>query len=596
VEAERKQVGGFFPKDVAFPHSRRQRLRATVRRPSPAVRIRLRENSERIMNGTMKKTQLILSICLLQVFAAVCVIADTYPRQLGLHVEHYTFHVKLSDASNEIVGQAMVELHFVSAGLTSFNLNLVGKQPDGKGMAVDSVTSLGQSLRFEFNNNWLRIDLPYPSKAGEFGDYTIRYHGIPAAGLLVGPNRHGDRSFDSNNWPDKARNWLPCIDHPYNKATEEMIVTAPDRYQVISNGSLVEQIDLAGDMRRTVWRESVPIATWLTSLAAAPYAVQYLGRLDGTPLETWVYPQERKVGFQAFATYAKPIFEFYSNLIGPFSYEKLANVEANGTHGGMELASDIFYGYPPGLISTLRGQQLIAHETAHQWFGDSVTENDWDDVWLSEGFATYLALVYLKHADGQEAFIEGLNRSRDFVMKFSTKHPDYTIVHKNISNLRNILTNQIYQKGAWTLHMLHDMLGAPVFWAGMREYYRRYRNGNASTADFEHVMEQVSGKNLSWFFHEWLNEGGTLKVAGHWHYDARARQLLVDLDQTQKDPLFRMPIPLGITAKGQLGVQLEPLDVRNRKNRFSIPLSVPPVSVALDPNESVLMQQTFRQR
>ncbi len=542
----------------------------------------------------MTKTRLIVTLCLMQAIGAAGARADTYPRQLGLHVDHYAFHINLSDSGNEIAGCAVVELHFISPGLTSFNLNLIGRRPDGKGMTVDSVTSQGRPLQFQFKDNWLQIDLPSPSKASEFGEYTVRYHGIPAAGLLIGPNRYGDRSFDSNNWPDKARNWLPCIDHPYNKATDEMIVTAPDRYQVISNGRPVEQIDLPGNMRRTVWRESVPIATWLYSLAAAPYAVQYLGRIDGTPLETWVFPQERQVGFRAFAADAGPIFEFYSNLIGPFSYEKLANVEANGTHGGMELASDIFYGYPPGLIATLRGQQLIAHETAHQWFGDSVTESDWDDVWLSEGFATYLALVYLKHADGHDAFMAGLERSRDFVLDFSAKHPNYTIVHENISNLRTILTNQIYQKGAWTLHMLHDMLGPTVFWAGMRDYYRRYRNGNASTADFEHVMEQVSGKDLSWFFHEWLNEGGTLKIAGRWRYDAHARQLSVELDQKQRQPLFRMPVPLGIYVKGQLSPTLETLEVRNRKNVFSFPLSAPPLDVKLDPNASVLMVASLR--
>jgi aminopeptidase N len=519
---------------------------------------------------------------------------DTYPRQPNLHVDHYTFRVTLSDGSNEIIGQTTVDLHFLTQGAADFELDLVQKRPDGKGMFVSSVMSDGRPLRYEQINNRLRVFLPSPSEASQVGEYSISYRGIPADGLLIGPNRYGDRSFDTNDWPDKARNWLPCIDHPSSKATDEMIVTAPARYQVISNGRLMEEVDLPGQMRRTVWKEGVPIASWLYSLAAAPYAVQYLGDIDGVPVETWVYPQERQTGFKGFGKFTKPILTFYSSQIGAFPYEKLANVEANGTYGGMELASDIFYGYRPDMITTIRGQQLIAHEMAHQWFGDSVTEDDWDDVWLSEGFATYFALVYLKHADGRAAFLKGLDRSRDFILKFSAKYPDYTIIHNNISDLSKLLTNQIYQKGAWTLHMLHDMLGDAVFWAGIRDYYTQYRNSNATTADFERVMERVSHRDLSWFFHEWLNEGAVLKVDGHWNYDERARQLRVELDQKQKGELFRMPIPIGIYMSGTESTpQIRQLQVKSRRNRFSISLDQKPASLALDPNTSVLMKAEF---
>jgi aminopeptidase N len=521
---------------------------------------------------------------------------DTYPRQPSLRVDHYTFRISLSDSTNEIEGQATVELHFVASGVQRIDLDLVQKQPDGKGMSVSSVTSRGQPLRYEQINNRLRIFLPSPAKRFESAEYQIRYRGVPAGGLLIGPNRYGDRSFDTNDWPDKARNWLPCIDHPSSKASDEMIVTAPAHYQVISNGRLVEQVDLPPQMRRTTWVEDVPISSWLYSLAAAPYAVQYLGEVDGVPIETWVYPQERGEGFKGFATFTKPIFEFYSHRIGPFPYEKLANVEANGTDGGMELASDIFYGYPRDMITTIRGRQLIAHEIAHQWFGDSVTESDWDDVWLSEGFATYFALAYLKHANGRDAFVKGLDQSRDFILKFSAKHPDYTIVHHKISDLSELLTYQIYQKGAWTLHMLHDLVGAPAFWAGIRQYYRLYRNRNATTDDFERVMEHVSGKSLSWFFQEWLSQGGVPKIEGQWHYDERVRQLEVELDQKQKEEVFRMPIPLGIYFAGnQVKPQLQSLDVKDRRNHFTIQLGQPPASVVLDPNTSVLMTAKFSQ-
>src|SRR5262249_50066978 len=151
----------------------------------------------------------------------------------------------------------------------------------------------------------------------------------------------------------------------------------------VSNGRLMEEVDLPNDLRRTVWKESTPICSWLMSLGAAPFAVDHFGEYRGIQLSSWVFPQDRQASPQAVAAYTQKIIEFYIDRIGPYSYEKLAQVEANGVGGGMELASSIFYGYG----DAGPGRQLIAHEMAHQWFGDSATEKDWDDVWLSEGFA-----------------------------------------------------------------------------------------------------------------------------------------------------------------------------------------------------------------
>src|SRR5262249_26959301 len=207
--------------------------------------------------------------------------------------------------------------------------------------------------------------------------------------ILIANNKYGDRGFFSDSWPDKARNYRASIDHPSAKAPVTTIVTAPRRYQVVSNGRLTETVDLPNDLRRTVWTESVPICTWLMSLGAAPFAVDHFGDYRGIDLSSWVYPQEHAVSLAGFRDHTQRILEFYIDHIGPYSYEKLAQVEANGIGGGMELASDIFYGYGPNGPN----RQLIAHEMAHQWFGESATENNWDDGWLSGGFATNFRLL-----------------------------------------------------------------------------------------------------------------------------------------------------------------------------------------------------------
>jgi hypothetical protein len=187
---------------------------------------------------------------------------------------------------------------------------------------------------------------------------------------------------------------------------------------------MTEETDLPGDLRRTVWKQSVPISTWLMSLAVAPFAVDHFGNYHGIPLSSWVYPQEHEAGAGAFAAHTQPVLEFYISHIGPYAYEKLAQVQANGVGGGMELASSIFYGYG----ATGAGRQLVAHEMAHQYFGDSVTEGDWDDVWLSEGFATYFALLFQEFADGHDAFVDGVRRSKTQALDYAIANPASTII------------------------------------------------------------------------------------------------------------------------------------------------------------------------
>jgi aminopeptidase N len=578
-------------------------------------------------------------------------LADTYPRQPAIKIRSYVFDITLNDANNEFVVQDTVAVQFLAAGVTGIELDLcklsqpvrspqlangfpdpcaepaIGRGGNtaapsgGKGMTVTAVTSGGESLPFRHESDRLYINLPHAFQSGDHYDFTVSYHGIPATGILIGINKYGDRGFFSNPWPHKARNYLAVVDHPSMKTPEVTIVTAPRHYQVISNGRMSEQTDLPNALRRTVWKESSPICTCLMSLGVAPFAVDYFGEYHGIPLSSWVYPQEKDVSFKAFRTYTQPILEFYIDHIGNYSYEKVAQVEANGIGGGMELASSIFYGYG----ATGPGRQLIAHEMAHQWFGDSVAENDWDDVWLSEGFATYFALLYQEFQDGHDAFLDGIKRSKIQAIDYALTHPDSTIVHHNLADFSKVIANnaQIYQGGAQVLQNIRGVIGTDTFWAGIRLYYSRYQNGNATTVDLRHAMEDAcknagdacpaDGKDLTWLFQELLSRGGALQVRGSWHYDAATKQLQVALDQVQASGLYRMPVEVGITVmetpaaggRGRAGAQvstppqpqpvqhIQVLQLKQQHQVFTLPLDREPVSVSLDPNAWVMMQAAF---
>ena len=534
-------------------------------------------------------------LLLASVFGLVEVRADTYPKNLRVDVINYRFALDLQDQDDRISGTADVDLRFVGEGETSLRFDLVNRDNfTGRGMTVGAVSADGASLAFAHRDNALTIALPRRFEQGQRLRLQIAYSGEPASGLKIANNKHGDRTFFSDNWPDKARHWLPTVDHPYDKATSEMIVTAPAHYQVVSNGLLVEELDLSGDRRRTHWRQSVPIAPWLYVLGVARFAVQHVDTFQGKAIQTWVYTQDRDAGFYDFAVPTRDVLEFYSDKVGPFSYEKLANVQSNSVSGGMEAASAIFYS--EGSVTgdrSVRWRNVAIHEIAHQWFGNAVTESDWDEVWLSEGFATYFTLLYIEHAYGRDEFLNGLEASRQRVIEFDQQRPDYRVVHDNLADMTQVTTGQIYQKGSWILHMLRGMIGDAAFWAGIRSYYRAHQDGHATTADFRGEMERASGRDLRVFFDQWLTRGGLVRLDGDWSYRPDTGTLAIRLTQRDRARTFSLPLQVGVYAAGSNTPTITTVQLSEASQEFQIAVGQRPDRVVLDPNHFVLMESAF---
>lgn len=540
-----------------------------------------------------------LIIALLVLVFAIVAFADTYPKNPNIDVIHYAFKLELSDETDEIIGEATVEVNFLADGIKEVRLDLTSASKDlnGKGMTVSRVMAGNNAIDYRHDNNVLLVKLPTPSQVNRRVKFTVFYRGIPAAALKIANNRFNERTFFSDNWPDKGRNWLPTVDHPSDKATCEFIVTAPSHYQVVSNGLLLEETDLPDNKRLTHWKQSVPIASWLYVLGAARFAVRYEEPFDGKSIQTWVYHQDRDKGFYDFDDTTRKALEFYSDKVGPFSYEKLANIQSNSVSGGMEAASAILYSENSVVGDrNVRWRNVVIHEIAHQWFGNAVTEKDWDEVWLSEGFATYFTLLFIEHQYGRDEFLAGLRSSKSSVDAFYLKNPKYRIIHDNLKNMDDVTTSQIYQKGSWTLHMLRGVVGTENFWKGIRAYYRKYRDSHATVADFRRVMEETSGKDLSAFFDQWLYKPGTLKYKGNWSYDAAEKQVTLKLDQVQTDEsLFKMPIEIAVYYRGQVKPQSQIVQVEARSNVFSIKVSGEPEKVILDPEMWVLMDADVRE-
>ena len=483
--------------------------------------------------------------------------------QRKIDVQHYAFHLALSDSTDRISGRAFITAKFLlDASAVSFDL--VNKDTSGKGMMVAMVLDNGESANNSHTASRLEVQLKTPAKQNEVRTFEILYSGIPKDGLIIARNKFKNRTFFGDNWPDRAKNWLPCVDDPADKASVEFVVTAPLKYQVVSNGMQVEETIIDNGQKLTHWKEDVPLPTKIMVIGAADFAVQYVGDTMNVPLYSWVYPQEKQNAFYDYAL-AKEVLPYFVNNIAPFPYRKLANVQSTTIFGGMENAGCIFY-TENAISGQRKTEALLAHEIAHQWFGDMVTETSFAHLWLSEGFATFFTNLYMGKKYGLDSMNKRFASERSEVIEFNQRNAR-PVVDSLTKNFMSLLNANSYQKGSWVLHMLRETLGDKVFMQGIRTYYARYAGRNASTDDFRKVMEEASGKDLKSFFKQWLFTAGhpVLKISQQ--YNAKSKVLTLTVSQ-QQAALFSFP--LDVEVKGVKGVVKKTLQVSKKEERFTI--------------------------
>lgn len=502
--------------------------------------------------------------------------------QSDIDVLHYKFNIELSDRSDTIEGLATIRLRLLKPA-DHVSLDLTPVLKNGKGMKVIRVTGNNQDLVFEQSHHSLAIHLAAMADRGEERSFVIRYRGIPGDGLIISKNKFGDRSFFADNWPDRAHNWIPCNDRPDDKASFEFIVTAPSRYKLISNGIKAEEKDLGDGNTLTHWKEETPLPSKVMVIGAAKFAVkEFADSPPGIPVSAWVYQQDSINGFHDFST-APEILKFYSSYIAPYPYEKLANVESKTIFGGMENASAIFY-TEDSVTGKGSIEDLLAHEIAHQWFGDMASEKSFSHLWLSEGFATYFTDIYWQHKYGDAAFIKRLDNERNEVIFFSrlNKHP----VVDSLSATMDLLNPNSYQKGAWVLHMLRNEVGDSLFHKIIQTYYQQYRGSNADTRDFQAVAEKVSGYDLKWFFDQWLYHPGIPEL----RFTKRVTDKGVELkiDQLQKD-IFRFKLMIGMETVTSKEKDLI-LTIKNRSQTVFLTKDKG-AKITVDPGTSLLYEE-----
>jgi aminopeptidase N len=456
------------------------------------------------------------------------------------------------------------------------------------GLTVDSVTVDGASAHHQRTGERLEIELGRTATAGDTVVVRVFYAGAPEDGLVFRSNSYGRPTVFADNWPNRARYWFPGVDHPSDKATVEFRVRAPQEWLVVAVGELREVIEAEDGTRLWVWATDRPIPVYTMVLGAGELVERELGTsgcdVEASPcvrVTQWTYPEDEEHLLGLFRR-APEMVAFFDSLVGPFPYEKLALVQSSTRFGGMENSSAIFLTERVGRMDSADG--LLAHEIAHQWFGDAVTEHEWPHVWLSEGFATYFTSVFFEMVDGEDVGAASRARSEgSYLRSDAVARP---VIDAEPENLFRVLSANSYQKGAWVLHMLRATVGDEAFFAGIRRYYSDHLHGTALSADFQKIMEETSGKELGWLFEQWLYRPGYPQVEVEHSWDARASELRVQVRQGQQWRGFRFQLDL--EAEGEGYSLRRTFEVRDRESSFEWELPGAPQRVEADPDNKIL--------
>lgn len=503
-------------------------------------------------------------------------------RKAWMDVQSYSVQVELNDSTDNIVVTETIVFDWRDIKKTPY-FDLVNKTKNGKGMMVKSITEKGRPIQFIHDQNRILLNgLQFTSTS--IIELELKFEGSPADGLIIGKNKYSNRTFFGDNWPNRAHNWFACVDHPADKATIEWKVIAPGKYKVIANGQLVDQKALTADRLFSQYKSSIPLPTKVMVIGVAEFVENEIGKSAGVPLTSWVYPESEESAISDLNC-ASEILPFFVNYISRYPYEKLANVQSTTRYGGMENAGCIFYD-EDALNGKGTATGLVAHEIAHQWFGNSASEIDWEHIWLSEGFATYFTHLYMEHAVGKKELQKGLRADRQKIIAFQKKY-NRPVVDPSYDDINLLLNPLSYQKGSWVLHMLRNEMGDEKFKQGIRLYYSKFQLGNASTEQFREIMEMIHGKSLKSFFDQWLYQPQhpVLKFATN----SKKKTCTLEIDQLTDVPLkFAIDVRIKLRDGSEMTKRI---DVSKKKETISIPVKSAVSKIEWDPEVKLLFEE-----
>lgn len=493
--------------------------------------------------------------------------------------QHYKLEIELNFSTLTIQGTNTATFQSRAPGTQSITFDLLSQ------LVVSSVTMNGNPVAWTRPTDQIAITLDRPYNLGENFTISVTYGGTPPVpagfGGLQFATTGGSRQVAwTLSEPWDARGWWPGVDQLNDKATWEMWITHPATMGAASNG-LLQGIDVLPNNRlRTRWQTNYPMAAYLASLVVTEFSRRtdtYTGFGANMPVEFFVFPES----FASWTTgmdRVVPMLNAFSGVYGqyPFVNEKYGIAQFTWS-GGME--------HQTITSQNSVSESVTSHELAHQWWGDAITCETWSDVWLNEGFATFSEAVWLERKAGGTlaSYLSAMVARKPT----STSGTVYVYSPTNVNTIFS--TNNVYRKGGWALHMLRGVLGDTAFFQALHDYRATYEGSSATTAKFRASVEQTTGRDLGWFFDQWVMNPGSPAYTYAWSAKnlGGANYVYLELDQTQtSQSVFKMPVRVRVTtASGTVDAVVND-DERN--DQVVIPVPAAATAVSIDPDQWIL--------
>ncbi len=489
---------------------------------------------------------------------------------------------------------------------------------DAIDLQVEHVTlEGGKELAFSYDGKRLTVTLDRPYHHGEEFSVAVEYHAKPRTGLHFIKPEPEDPTRPVQAWtfgqPSYHSYWFPCHDAPNDRATTEIIVTVPAHFQTIANGNLISVSD-HGATKTHHWRHDIPHAAYLISLVVSEFAVVE-DSYNGKPVNYYVRP-DRKDDARYYMGKTPEMMRFFADYTGvDYPYDKYAQTVVEIYTGAMEHTTATTHSF--ALLLDERAAldfdlvPVVAHELAHQWFGDLVTCRDWPNGWLNEGFATYFEELWNEHDLGTDYFKQSMLNLKKGYLEEDGQYRRPIVYHVYHNDGFELFDGHMYNKGAWVLHMLRHQLGDTTFRRGVKTYLERYREREVITADLERTFEEATGRSLAQFFQQWVYQGGYPAFEVNYSWDSEHSMAKLRIKQTQQvddlTPCFVTQVDLAFTVptsdeatKDEHVTETRTISMRviagedgQVEQSFYIPLEREPLMVRFDPDGWLLKTLKF---
>ena len=501
-------------------------------------------------------------------------------------VRHILGELTLDTKKGEIRGTVTHGIAPLYPGLDSLTLDC------GADLKVSRVAVGAANCKFTHEKDELAITLDRPYGPDEVVRVAITYAGSPEKGIrFIKPDAdHPGRSdcVWTIGEPEDARHWIPCYDYPNERSTSEMIVTVDKPLSVVSNGTLESTKENADGTSTYHWKMDSLLPSYLLSIVAADFSV-YHDKLGTLPIDYYVLKGTDEATARRAMGKTPAMIAFFNEKIGtPYAYAKYAQACMPEFGGGMEhtSATTMTDSILRDAVAQLENNadSIVAHELAHQWFGDLLTCRDWSNIWLNEGFASYFDALFTRHDLGEDAYRIELNSG--FARYLATdRQYRRAIVEARYNDPSQMFDGVTYSKGAAVLHALHGLVGEDAWWRGIKLYVAKHKDKVVATEDFRKAMEEASGRDLAWFFDQWVFRAGHPELAARWRYEDEDKTIRLKVDQNQAvddaTPLFRLPTTVEILDES--GPRAVPIVIDAKSQEFVIPAATRPKTLRIDP-------------